>query len=176
MKRGKSFGREWTHRLRETVVRHCAPAENSPQVCCQTRTCSEKVQHAVCRYGPCYRSPFFLSLAARLHWLRAVLRAWTRLGRKNIRNADDFMVRGILCESRENQRLTSILRESCRLVCVRLLLNRGRNDNSAPLKEKSCVLSLPMFGNLVAITVQRFIVLAASDLEKINSIDKLFIR
>lgn len=65
---GVSIGREWTRRLRETAVRHCAPAENSPQVCCQTRTCSEKVQHGVCRYGPCYRSPFFLSLAVRLHW------------------------------------------------------------------------------------------------------------
>lgn len=114
---GVSIGREWTRRLRETAVRHCAPAENSPQVCCQTRTCSEKVQHGVCRYGPCYRSPFFLSLAVRLHWRRAVLRAWTRLGRENIRNADDFVVRGILYESRENRRLTSILRESFRLVC-----------------------------------------------------------
>lgn len=93
---GVSIGREWTRRLRETAVRHCAPAENSPQVCCQTRTCSEKVQHDVCRYGPCYRSPFFLSLAVRLHWRRVVLRAWTRLGRKNIRNTDDFIVRGIL--------------------------------------------------------------------------------
>lgn len=75
--------------------------------------------------------------------------------------------------SRKSIRLTSILRESCRLVCVRLLLNRGRNDNSAALKEKLCVLSLPMFGNLVAITVQCSIVLAApSDLEKMNSIDR----